>query len=157
MLVVLGVALIGGERVPSTGRNDPVGLILAGLAACMWATSGLFLGPALKVINPIAANAVRFPLATLLFAAYVAAARPTEELSPRLIWLTVVAAFGTLASAVMFLGGISGAGVARGVALNATSPVVSAVLAVVLLKEPLSRRGALGIGCSVLGSVLLVL
>jgi DME family drug/metabolite transporter len=156
-LVVLGVALIGGERAPSSGRNDPLGLMLAGLAACMWAGSGLFLGPAMKVLDPVAANLVRFPIATLFFAAYVVTTRPAEALNRRLIWLTVAASVGTLASAVMFLAGIAGAGVARGVALNATSPVFSAVLAVLLLKERLSRRAALGVGCSVLGTVLLVL
>ena len=83
--------------------------------------------------------------------------RPVERMSPRLIWLTVAAAVGTLASAILFLGGIAGAGVARGVALNATTPVFSAVLAVLVLKERLSTRAALGVGCSVLGTVLLVL
>ena len=157
LLVVLGVVLIGGERAPASGRNDPFGLILAGLAACMWAGSGLFLGPALKLLDPVAANLVRFPIATCFFAAYVVLMRPSEALNTRLFWLTVAAAVGTLTSAVMFLGGITGAGVARGVALNATSPVFSAVLAVRLLKEPLSRRAALGVGCSVAGTVLLVI
>jgi drug/metabolite transporter (DMT)-like permease len=62
-----------------------------------------------------------------------------------------------LASAVMFLGGIAGAGVARGVALNAVSPVFSAMLAAVLLRERISRRAALGVTCSVIGTVLLVI
>jgi DME family drug/metabolite transporter len=156
VLVVLGVALIGGERVHASGRNDPIGLVLAGLAACMWASSGLFLGPALRLLDPVSANLVRFPLATVCFAGYVFAFRPSEQMSGRIIWLTVVAAVGTLASAMLFLGGITGAGVARGVALNATSPVFSAILAVVLLKEPVSLRAAAGVGCSVLGTVLLV-
>jgi drug/metabolite transporter (DMT)-like permease len=73
------------------------------------------------------------------------------------LWLTVAAAAGTLASAMMFLGGINGAGVARGVALNATSPIFSAIMAVLLLKEHLSRRAAAGVACSVLGTVLLVI
>ncbi len=155
-LIVLGVALIGGERAPRSGRIDPIGLALAGLAACMWAGSGLFLGPALQVLDPIAANLVRFPIATVFFMGYVVAVRPAETIDTRLLWLTIAAAVGTLGSAVLFLAGISGAGVARGVALNATSPVFSAVLAVLLLKEPLSRRGASGVVCSVLGTILLV-
>ncbi len=155
-LIVLGVALIGGERAPVSGRTDPIGLGLAGLAACMWASSGLFLGPALQLLDPIAANLVRFPVATVFFMAYVVAVRPAEKLSPRLLWLTVAAAIGTLGSAMLFLAGISGAGVARGVALNATAPVFSAMLAVLLLKEPLSRRGAGGVVCSVVGTMLLV-
>jgi drug/metabolite transporter (DMT)-like permease len=155
-LVVLGVALIGGEKTQASGRNDPLGLALAGLAACMWACSGLFLGPALKLLDPIPANMVRFPLATVCFAGYLIAARPRERFDGRLIWLTVAAAAGTLASATMFLAGIAGAGVARGVALNATSPVFSAILAVVLLHERLSRRAAIGVGCSVLGTIMLV-
>jgi drug/metabolite transporter (DMT)-like permease len=156
-LVVVAVALIGGERVSSSGRNDVVGLILAGLAACGWASSGLFLGPALQVLDPIAGNVIRFPFATLVFTGYLLAVRPSEHLTNKLIWLSLAAAVGTLASAVMFLGGIAGAGVARGVALNATSPVFSAVLAVVVLRERVSRRAALGIGASVAGTLLLVL
>src|ERR1043166_4097741 len=45
-LVVAGVALVGGERARASGRTEPFGLLLAGLAACMWAGSGLFLVPA---------------------------------------------------------------------------------------------------------------
>jgi drug/metabolite transporter, DME family len=156
VLVVLGVALVGGERAPASGRNDPLGLLLAALAACLWASSGLFLGPALQLLNPVAANLVRFPIATVFFVGYVAIAQPSEELNPRLLWLTVLAAAGTLGSAMMFLAGITGAGVARGVALNATAPIFSAVLAVLLLKEHLSRRAAVGVACSVLGTILLV-
>jgi drug/metabolite transporter (DMT)-like permease len=156
-LVVVAVALIGGERVRGGGRTEVVGLVLAGLAACMWAGSGLFLGPALRLLDPIAANMIRFPLAAVVFTLYLATARPSEHLSRRLIWLSVAAAVGTLASALMFLGGVAVAGVARGVALNATSPVFSAVLATFLLRERVSRRAALGIASSVLGTVLLVL
>ena len=47
-------------------------------------------------------------------------------------------------------------GVARGVALNATSPVFSAVLAAFLLRERVSKRAVLGIASSVLGTGLLV-
>jgi drug/metabolite transporter (DMT)-like permease len=64
---------------------------------------------------------------------------------------------GTLASALMFLSGIAGAGVARAVALNATSPVFSAILATVLLGERMGRRAAVGIAASVVGTVLLAL
>jgi drug/metabolite transporter (DMT)-like permease len=156
-LVVLAVALIGGERVRGGGRVDVIGLLLAGLAACMWAASGLFLGPALKILDPIAANMIRFPIGAIVFTAYLAAVRPSEHLTGRLLWLSLAAAIGTLASAMMFLGGIAAAGVARGVALNATSPVLSAVLAAFLLRERVSKRAALGIASSVLGTVLLVL
>jgi drug/metabolite transporter (DMT)-like permease len=156
-MVVIAVVLIGGERAPGGGRMDPVGLLLAGMAACLWAGSGLFLGPALQLIDPLTANMIRFPLAGMIFIAYVVGVRPSENLTGRLVWLSVIAAVGTLASAVMFLGGIAGAGVARGVALNAVSPVFSAMLAAVLLRERISRRAALGVVCSVIGTVLLVI
>src|SRR5919202_1208759 len=130
-LVVVAVTLIGGERVHDGRRLDALGVLLSGLAACLWAASGLFLGPALRLLDPLAANVIRFPLAMILFGAYVA-------------------------SALLFLAGIAGAGVARGVALNATSPVVSAVLASLLLRERVTRRTALGILCSVVGTILLV-
>jgi DME family drug/metabolite transporter len=155
-LVVFGVTLVGGERAPASGRNDPLGLLLAGLAACMWAGSGLFLGPAVQLLDPVSANLIRFPVATVFFAGYLLVARPSEALTPRLLLLSVAAAVGTLGSAMLFLGGISGAGVARGVALNATAPIFSAIMAVLLLKEHLSRRAAAGVACSVLGTILLV-
>jgi drug/metabolite transporter (DMT)-like permease len=157
VLVVLAVALIGGERAHGGGRIDVIGLLLAGLAACMWSASGLFLGPALQLLDPVAANVIRFPIGGILFTAYLAAVRPTEHLTTRLVWLSLAAAVGTLASAMLFLGGIAAAGVARGVALNATSPVFSAVLAAVLLREKVSRRAALGIAASVVGTILLVI
>jgi drug/metabolite transporter (DMT)-like permease len=87
---------------------------------------------------------------------YVAAVRPAEDLTRRLVWLSLAAAIGTLASASLFLAGMQLAGVARGVALNATSPVFSAVLAVTLLRERVTCRTAIGIASSVLGTVLLV-
>jgi drug/metabolite transporter (DMT)-like permease len=154
-LVVLAVALIGGERASDTGRLDIIGVLLAVAAACLWAGSGLFLGRALTVLDPIAGNMIRFPMATVVFAIYVAVVRPSEQLGTRVVWLSLASAAGTLASALMFLGGIAGAGVARGVALNATSPVFSAVLAALLLRERISRRTALGIGLSVVGTILL--
>src|SRR5262249_50884993 len=36
-LVVIAVALIGGERARGHGRSDVIGVLLAGLAACGWA------------------------------------------------------------------------------------------------------------------------
>jgi len=155
-LVVAAVALIGGEQRPGGGHADGLGVLLAGLAACLWAGSGLFLGPALRLVDPIAGNMIRFPLAALLLSGYVVAVRPTERLDQRLVGLSLVGALGTLASALLFLGGIAGAGVARGVALNATSPVFSAVLAALLLRERISRRTTLGIAASVVGTILLV-
>ena len=156
LLVVLAVALIGGDRVRGSGRIDLVGLVLAGLAACLWASSGLLLGQGLRLLDPIATNMIRFPVAAILFTAYVAALRPAEILTRRLVWLSLVAAVGTLASASLFLAGIEAAGVARGVALNALSPVFSAILAAGLLRERVSRRTAIGIVASVAGTVLLV-
>jgi DME family drug/metabolite transporter len=157
LLVVLAVALIGGDRVRGSGRIDLVGLFLAGLAACLWASSGLLLGQALRLLDPIATNMIRFPVAAIVFTAYVATIRPAEVLTRRLATLSVVAAVGTLASASLFLAGIEAAGVARGVALNALSPVFSAILAAALLRERVSRRTAVGIASSVLGTVLLVI
>jgi drug/metabolite transporter (DMT)-like permease len=156
-LVVSAVALIAGDRVRDGRRTGPLGVLLAVLAACMWAASGLFLGPALQLVDPIEGNMIRFPMAAAMFVVYLAFARPAEQLDARLVWLTVAAAVGTLASALMFLGGITGAGVARGVALNAISPVFSAIFAALLLGERVSQRVALGIAASVVGTILLVI
>src|SRR5205814_7202544 len=76
-----------------------------------WAGSGLLLGQGLGVLDPVAANMIRFPVAAILFTVYVASVRPTERLTRRLVWLSLGAAMGTLASASMVLAGIAGAGV----------------------------------------------
>ena len=157
VLVVVAVALIGGERVAESGRIEVIGVVLAGLAACLWASSGLFLGRALSFVDPITGNMIRFPMAALIFTGYLLVVRPSERMSSGLLWLTIAAGVGTLASALMFLGGIVYAGVARGVALNATSPVFTAILAAALLRERITRRTALGIASSVIGTILLVL
>ncbi len=157
ILVVAAVALIAGERVTDGKQTDPLGLILAGVTACFWAASGLFLGPALQYVDPIAGNMIRFPTASLLFIGYLAVVRPAEQLNARLVWLTLAAAVGTLLSALMFLGGLAGAGVARGVALNATSPVFSAIFAALLLGERVTGRVGAGIVASVVGTILLVI
>ena len=156
LLIVVAVALIGGERLPDGGRVDAIGLLLCGLAAVTWAASGLFLGPALQMLDPIAASMVRFPIGVVLFGSYLLARRPRERPGPGMPWWSLLAGVGTMTSALMFLGGIAGAGVARGVALNATSPVFSAVLAALFLRERVTRRGAGGILLSVAGAVLLV-
>lgn len=153
--VVAAVSLIGGERLPSGGRLDPVGLVLAGLAAVCWAAAGLFLGPALQLIDPIAGSVVRFAVGAVLFGAYVLVGRPQERVTARVLWLAGVAGVGTLVSALLFLGGIAAAGVARGVALNATSPVFTAILAALLLRERISPRAGVGVALSVVGTVLL--
>ncbi len=155
-LVVAAVALIGGERLSNGGRGDVGGLLLCALAAVSWAASGLFLGPALRILDPIAASMVRFPIGVVLFGGYLAARRPREHPRASMVWWSLLAGLGTMASALLFLAGIAGAGVARGVALNATSPVFSAVLAALLLRERVSRRAGVGIALSVLGTVLLV-
>jgi drug/metabolite transporter (DMT)-like permease len=95
-------------------------------------------------------------MAALMFLGYLAFARPAERLQARLVWLSVAAAVGTLASALMFLGGLARAGVARGIALNATSPVFSAIFGALLLSERVSRRVGVGMLASVIGTILLV-
>src|SRR5205807_9069772 len=109
LLVVLAVALIGGGRVRGGGRTELLGLLLAGLAAWLWASSGLLLGQGLRLLDPIAMNMIRFPVAAILFTAYVAAVRPAEILTQKLVWLSLAAAVGTLASASLFLAGIEAA------------------------------------------------
>lgn len=157
VLVVAAVTVISAELAPGGGRLDLLGVGLALMAAMTWATSGLLLGPALGYLDPVAANTIRFPIGALLFAAYVGVVRPRERFTPRLLVLACLGGVGTVFSALLFLGGIAEAGVARGVALNATSPVFTAVLAAWLLRERVTRQTYLGIALSVAGSALLVL
>ena len=157
VLVVLGVAAVGGARPSSGAAPDPLGLALAGAAAVGWACSGLFLAPALQLTDPVTANAVRFPLATILFGAMLLVKRPPLHLPARHQPLALVAGLGTFAASLLYVTSVGAIGVARAVPLNAMAPVFSALLAARFLHERVTPRMILGIALSVSGSVLLVL
>lgn len=161
VLVVLGVASIAGDRapaVPGAGGTDRLGLALAALTACTWATNGLLMRPALDLLDPTATTAVRFSLSALVFAAIAAVrlCRSPARLTRRQVALAAGAGLTNVSSSLLFLTGITLIGVARTVALNATAPIFSAVLGVTLLRERASRRVWLGIALTVGGSALLV-
>jgi len=160
ILVVLGVGVIVAERPPGArnwGKHvDHLGAVLAGLAALGWASSGLQLDAALDVLDPVAANLIRFPLGTAVFAAICLVRQPAGALSGAERWLAVAAGVGTVGAAQLFVGAIDATGPARAIALNATSPVFGAILAAWLLHEKVTPRGMLGIASCVLGSMLLV-
>ena len=92
VLCVLAFVMIGrashqaGESL--AGVTSTAWPFLAGLAACLWASSGLLLGQGLRLLDPIATNMIRFPVAAIVFTAYVAAVRPSEVLTRRLAALS---------------------------------------------------------------------
>ena len=161
ILVVVGVGVIVAERPFPTGNRgehiDLLGATLACLAALGWASSGLQLDAALDVLDPVAANLIRFPLATAAFAALCLVRQPAGSLLGAERWLAVAAGVGTVGAAVLFVGAIDATGPARAIALNATSPVFGAILAAWLLHEKVTPRGILGIASCVMGSILLTM
>jgi DME family drug/metabolite transporter len=157
VLVVLGIAAVVGARTSESQHFDKVGVGLACLAAVGWATSGLCLAPALQLTDPVAANAVRFPLAMMLFGCILAVRRPPWRMLPRHRPLALAAGIGTFAASLLYVMSVGAIGVARAVPLNAMAPIFSALLAARFLRERVTARMLAGVLMSVSGSALLVL
>lgn len=155
LLVVAGVIVLAREKVPGNGKRDLLGYGLAITAAVTWATSSIFLGRAVTVVDPEVVNTIRFPLGTLVFSGLLLVRPPRKWLTRRETGLSLIVGVASVASALLYIGGMSMIGVARGVALNATSPVFAALLAAWLLHEPITRRTLLAVGITVAGTILL--
>jgi drug/metabolite transporter (DMT)-like permease len=156
-LRVAGIAAVVGARTSESQHFDGVGVGLACLAAVGWACSGLCLAPALELTDPVAANAVRFPLAMVLFGGIVLVRRPPWRLLPRHRPLALAAGVGTFAASLLYVTSVGAIGVARAVPLNAMAPIFSALLAARFLRERVTPRMLAGVVMSVSGSALLVL
>jgi len=161
LLVVGGLALIilgKGESAPSPRANPALGLRLISGAAVAWALSAIFLKSPLQILSPIAASAVRIPIAGLVlcFTPWARGTWDSVVRSPRPIRLQlaaicVLSAVGSL----LFTAGIKYAGVAIGNVLASTSPLFAVPFEVCLLRQRPSRETILGSIVSVGGIALM--
>jgi len=161
LLVVGGLALIilgKGESTQSAQANPRLGLRLIFGAAVAWALSAIFLKSPLQVLSPVAASAVRIPIAGLVLCftpwargTWDTAVRSPQPIRLRLGAICVLSAVGSL----LFTAGIKYAGVAIGNVLASTSPLFAVPFQVFILRQRPSRETILGSIVSVGGIALM--
>ena len=157
-LVVAGVWLVAVP--PGRPTEVPVGerrgLVVAVGSALCWTISTLTLRPALEVVSPLAAGALRLPMATAVLWFFVLNRPGPKGPIPRRTAL-VIGATGliTATSALLFLVALDLAGAARAATLSSTSPLFAAPAAVAFLGERLTPRIVVGTVLAVVGIALL--
>jgi drug/metabolite transporter (DMT)-like permease len=132
------------------------GQIFVALAAVAWSTAGLLQRQlTLDVPTQVAGRAVFAALALLLFVAVIARGRVIEAC--RSVGLAGVGVAVCLAVASgAFIAALNHTTVARVLFVQAVSPVLAAVLARVLLGEPVSRRTVLAMAIALAGVTLML-
>jgi drug/metabolite transporter (DMT)-like permease len=157
-----GLVLIVSESestgpAPDSTEGRRHGLWLAVVAALAWALSAALMKAPVREIDPLAIQAVRLPLSTLLLWA-----TPWARGTARGLWAQRrvvgrrIAALSALTalSAVAFLAGLKYAGVTMGTVLSSASPLFALPIAF-LAGERVTWRAATGAALTVAGIAIL--
>jgi drug/metabolite transporter (DMT)-like permease len=162
LLTLGGLALIVLSRDGADPRPQRFwpGVGAASLASLAWAVSVIMLRAPLREMDPLAAQAIRLPMAGLLLCAMppVWGAAGTLRRAPRRV-VTTVLVLGVLSavSSVLFVAGVKHAGVAVATVLSAASPMFALPLGVLFLGERPGPVAVLGTAVTVVGVVVLQL
>ena len=161
-MALAGLVLIvseseSGGAVPGSTEGRRHGLRLAVVAALAWAVSAALMKPPVREIDPLAIQAVRLPLSTLLLWA-----TPWPRGTARGLWaqrrvvgrrIAGLSAL-TALSAVTFLAGLKYAGVTMGTVLSSASPLFALPIGF-LAGERVTWRAATGAALTVAGIAIL--
>jgi drug/metabolite transporter (DMT)-like permease len=163
--LILGAILVAsGHRLPpNTTRGQLViGIFLGALAMAAMAFGIVIAKPVLEGFPLIWAATIRLVAGTVALTAmaFLVPSRKTlwSVFRPAVAWRTAVpgALLGTYLAYVFWIGGYKYAGASVNAILNQTTIIFAIVLATLILKEPMTRRKALGVGLALVG-VLVVL
>ncbi len=139
-------------------KEDPRwAYVFVNLSCLMW-SSNFILGRVLRdEIGPLTLTASRFAVASLFYAVILGRSAVKERLSPR-DWalLAGMALTGVLGFPLLLYRGLQLTTATDAVLINATGPLVTAVLAAILLEERLFPRHVLGGLTSFFGVALIV-
>jgi drug/metabolite transporter (DMT)-like permease len=160
LLTLTGVGVIVSSRTEARPERLWFGVWTAVLASVAWAVSTVMMKPPLREIEPLTAQAIRLPLASVLLfltpwtRGAVAALRDGGS-GPllRMGVLSVVTAF----SSVLFVASLKYAGVTVGAVLSSTAPLFAIPLGVLFLGERVSPAIVIGAIIAVAGIVVLQL
>lgn len=158
LLTLSGVALIVSVRTEARPERLWFGVWMAVVASVAWAVSTAMMKTPLREIDPLTAQAVRLPLASVLlfltpwaWGAGAALRTAGRGLLLRIGVLSVI----TAVSSVLFVASLKYAGVAVGSVLSSTAPLFAVPLGVIFLDERMSAGTVLGAVVTVAGIVVL--
>lgn len=160
LLTLSGVGVIVSSRTEARPERLWFGVWTAVIASIAWAVSTVMMKPPLREIEPLTAQAIRLPLASVLLfltpwtRGTLAALRDGGR-GPllRMGVLSVVTAF----SSVLFVASLKYAGVTVGAVLSSTAPLFAIPLGVMFLGERVSPAIVVGALIAVAGIVVLQL
>jgi len=160
LLTLTGVGVIVSSRTEARPERLWFGVWTAALASLAWAVSTVMMKPPLREIEPLTAQAIRLPLASVLlfltpWTRGAASALRDGGRGPllRMGVLSVVTAF----SSVLFVASLKYAGVTVGAVLSSTAPLFAIPLGVMFLGERVSPAIVVGALIAVAGIVVLQL
>jgi drug/metabolite transporter (DMT)-like permease len=160
LLTLTGVGVIVSSRTEARPERLWFGVWTAVLASVAWAVSTVMMKPPLREIEPLTAQAIRLPLASVLlfltpWARGTIAALRDGGRGPllRMGALSVITAF----SSVLFVASLKYAGVTVGAVLSSTAPLFAIPLGVMFLGERVSPTIVIGSLIAVAGIVVLQL
>ena len=139
-------------------KEDPRwAYVFVNLSCLMWA-SNIVLGRVLRgEIGPLTLTASRYVVASLLYVAVLGRSVGKEPLVRRdWVLLAAMGLTGIFGFSALLYRGLQFTTATNGVLINGSGPLMTAVLAAILLKERLSRRHVLGALISFLGVALIV-
>jgi drug/metabolite transporter (DMT)-like permease len=139
-------------------KEDPRwAYVFVNLSCLLWA-SNFVLGRVLREeIGPLMLTALRFVVASLFYAVILGRSAVKERLFPRdWVLLTAMALTGVLGFPVLLYRGLQLTTATDAVLINATGPLMTAILAAILLRERLFPRHVLGGVISFFGVTLIV-
>lgn len=166
-LTVLGIYLITSPNrqsraMPTTPVLKWKGLGIVMLSASCWVLSVSVLKLSVGHSNPIAANAVRLPVAAVLLLGLTSQVDPGSlrlRRYGRSVWSLMVAAgiLGYGVGGLFFLTSVQTAGAARAALLSSVAPLFALPLSIVFLKERVTPAIMAGTVLTVAGIVLVLL
>lgn len=163
VVTVGGLAVIVAERSPATpdapdGRIRGLGLAL--VAAVAWALNALLMKPPLREVDPITAQAVRFPVAALVLWLTPWARGTGRDFRAqfRTAGLLMAAlSVLTAASSVLFVAGLKYAEVGVATVLSSTAPLFALPIGLLAFGERVTWRAATGAALCIAGITLLTI
>ncbi|WP_148883421.1 DMT family transporter [Thermococcus aciditolerans] len=139
-LIILAVTILMGES--SEGRLDPRGVLFSAGAQVLWAAAVVMTDWLVTGNNPLVIAGLRIGFGALGAVVFVPKILPDVRRMAARNWVTVflVAFLGTFLGHCFFTTAIKEAGSSIAAPAAESSPILAAVLAVLFLKEPFTRR-----------------
>ncbi len=172
LVIILGIILIGkSTKEPKNTPNSSqmlgslkeiqLGIFLAILASLLWSMSSIILKIGVEDVDPITASFIRTVTASLvLIPIFLSGYYKKDDFIPsqRTLLIILLAGFtGMTLGTLLYVTAVKEIGASSTAALTAISPLITAPLSVIFLKENVSPLIILGTLLTVGGVLLLVL